>query len=418
MKKVSLLFPGQGSQYSGMAKNISRIYPESKKIYQGASEVLGFDLYKLCEEDNQDELIKTENQQPAILATSYAYYQFFMQAYGIKPAFLAGHSLGEISALTCAGAIDFCDAIRIVRKRGELMRDTVIGRETCMIAVTNMQREYIEELCKNASQNGEIAVVSNYNSPKQLVISGTKTAVDEVQKEIGDKGGRVVPLKVSAPFHSPLMNDAADKFAEFLKQFTFHDLQYPVLSDVTSLPYKNKEDIIENLRQQMVKPVEWQKIMMYLESEGVDTTIELGPKQVLKKLSLANVDSIEAYAFDQLKDRTDLTEQILGKGKSIELLPMLFVTRCMAHAVCTKNINWDDMEYQSGVIEPYRKVKSMQEQLEEQGKEPTEEQMREALQMLLSVFKTKKVAEDEQRNRIKNLFDETGARNIFSDFQI
>lgn len=418
MNKIALLFSGQGSQYTGMASNVCKLNQEAKKLYEEASDILGFDLYKLCEDDSAEELVKTENQQPAILTASYAYYQFFMNSFGVKPAFLAGHSLGEISALTCSGAIAFQDAVRIVRKRGELMRDAVTGKETGMLAIMNTPKDIIEELCEKERLSGEVAAISNYNSPKQIVVSGTKKAMNEIQNAVASQGQRAVPLKVSAPFHSVLMTPAAEEFAEFLKSFTFQEMQYPVLSDVTALPYTGKDAIVEMLRQQMVQAVQWEKIMDYFKTEGVDGTIELGPKKVLKKLSEANVDSISAYAFDLAGDRKDLTEQLLGEGKSIELQPMLFVTRCMAHAVCTPNTNWDEEQYQKGVTEPYKRIKAMQEKLEEEGKEPTKEQLREAFSMLESVFATKHVSEEERESRINSLFDETGARTVFSDIQI
>ncbi len=418
MKKIALLFSGQGSQYSRMGNNFYNTYSEIKDIYSEASEVLGFDLYKLCQEGSQEEITRTENAQPAILVHSYASFKIFEKEFGIEHAFLAGHSLGEISALTCAGAIKFGDAVTIVRKRGELMRDAVIGKETAMIAVIGVPKDYVEGLCQEVSVGDELAVISNYNSPEQMVVSGTKKALDYLREILSSKEAKVTPLNVSAPFHCPLMEDAADSFAQFLNQFHFDDLKYPVLSNASATLYQSKDNIVENLREQMVKAVQWEKIMTFLKRQGIETTVELGPKQVLKKLSSANADTIKAYAFDDKNDRDELTERLLGREKSIKLLPMLFITRCMAHAVCTKNNNWDEEEYQRGVVNPYKKVKVMQEKLEEQGIEPTEEQMREALDMLVSVFRTKNVPEDERSNRFNSLFNETGTRNLFADFKV
>ena len=418
MKKIALLFPGQGSQYSGMGEDIYKRYPETRNIYNEANEILKFDLYKLVQEGSREELTRTENAQPAIFVHSYATFKLFEKEFGIKPTFLAGHSLGEISALTCAGAINFGDAVAILRKRGELMRDAVVGRESGMMAVMGMHKEYVEGLCTEVSTGGEVAVISNLNSPEQIVVSGTKKALDNLQDILSGKAAKVVPLNVSAPFHSPLMEDAAESFEQFLNQFRFNDFTHPVLSNASAAVYQDKHEITKSLREQMVKAVQWEKIMAVLEREGVEATVELGPNQVLKKLSMANTAGIKAYAFDDQHDRAEMRDALIGKEKPTEILSMLFVTRCMAHAVCTKNNNWNEEEYEKGVIIPYKKVKSMQETLEEQGKEPTEEQMREALDMLASVFHIKNVPEDERMKRFNSLLDETQTSHLFADFKI
>ncbi|MCX8130381.1 MAG: ACP S-malonyltransferase [Clostridia bacterium] len=420
MEKIALLFPGQGSQYVGMGKALYEQFAAAKQTFNEANEVLGFDLKNLCFEGSIDELTKTENTQPALLTASVAAFRVFMQETGMIPAYLAGHSLGEFSALTCAGCIRFSDALKIVRQRGKLMQEAAAASMGAMSAVIGLDRKIVEEECKKACDSESIVVVSNYNSPDQIVVSGHKNAVSKAGDILTGLGARVMPLKVSAPFHSPLMKPASDKFVEELIKYEYGKLEWPVMSNVTALPYTGSDGIIESLKQQMVQAVRWQESMEYLKSQGVTAAIELGPQTVVKNLMKKNAPKIKAYAYDKDDDRQDLKKLSLEtginkiKGKSTVNL----VTRCLTAAVTTKNSNWDNEEYQKGVIEPYKKIQKIQDELDNENREPTLEEMRAALEMLRSVLITKKLAAAEQVERINEILDETGTRDIFPDFKI
>jgi [acyl-carrier-protein] S-malonyltransferase len=421
MKKLALLFPGQGSQYVGMGKALCSKYPIAQQIFEQANQALGFDLQKLCFEGDLKELTKTENTQPAILTVGVAAFKVFMQELKVIPQFMAGHSLGEITALTCAGAIHFTDAVKLVRQRAQYMQEAVPIGVGAMAAVSGPDQETIETECRNYSTEENFVAISNYNSSDQIVISGHIKAVNHIGDKLTQMGAKVIPLKVSAPFHSPLMQPAANHFGDELNNYLFSDLVCPVISNVNALPYKNKQEIIPNLTLQIVKPVQWQSSIEYLRSQGIGLVIEMGPQSVLKKLVKRITPKIEAYSYDDENDIKTLKTIIepdsftINKQKKDE--PTV-VTRCLAIAVCTRNRNWNNEEYQKGVIEPYQKIQRMQEELEKEKRKPSSEQMYQALEMLRSVFDTKKVPLDEQIARFNQIFEETKTREVLSDFKM
>ncbi len=412
MKKTALLFPGQGSQYVGMGKSLYEKYAVVMETFEEANEVLGFNIGKLCFEGGIEELTRTEITQPAILTTSVAMFRVYMQEIGLEPSYLGGHSLGEITALTCADGIKFGDAVRIVHNRGKFMQEAAAEGTGAMAAISGLEREVIEEECR-IRKAGRLVVVSNYNAPNQIVISGYKEAVEEVGAILQKKGGKVVPLKVSAPFHSPLMIAAAHKLKEELTRYEFGKLKWPVLSNVTALPYEDSSMIISNLERQIVEPVQWQSTIQYLENKGVEVGIELGPKTVLKNLMKNNSSRITAYSYDKEEDMLELKKKFTAEVRNTR---MKVIEKCIAIAVCTRNSNWDNNEYNKGVVMPYKRIQEMLVSLEKEGKVPTLKQMNDALEMLRTVFITKRTPLNEQIERFNQVFDETGTRSLFPEF--
>jgi [acyl-carrier-protein] S-malonyltransferase len=415
MNKLALLFPGQGSQAVGMGKNLCKVFPVAHKTFEEANEVLGFDLMKMCFEGNIEELTRTENAQPAILTCSVAAFRVYMSEIGVEPVYSAGHSLGEFSALTCAGAIAFEDALKIVRKRGRFMQEAAAEGIGSMAAVTNIDRKIIEEECINSSTEDSIVAVSNYNAPDQTVISGHKDAVDRVTSALEQKGAKIIPLKVSAPFHSSLMKPAAVKLNEEMRKYAYNSFKWPVISNVTGLPYSDPSKIIENMTQQMTAPVQWVESMMFLQSENVNIAIELGAGKVLKNLVKKNSSIIVPYSYDIDEDVKKVKELLKNDDGNIENR-ITVVTKCLAAAVCTKNRNWDNEEYQKGVVQPYKAIQVMQNELEANNKMPSIEQMTEALNLLKSIFDTKKVPIEEQIERFNDILDKTKTKDLFPDF--
>ncbi len=411
MNKLAFLFPGQGAQYIGMGSKLCENFSVAGQVFDEANEALDFDLKKLCLQGSMDELTKTENTQPAILTASVAAFKVYMQEIGIKPDYTAGHSLGELSALCCAGGIQFTDAVRLVRQRGRLMQQAVPEGIGSMAAVSGVEKEIIEKECYLVSKEGNIVVVSNYNSLEQIVISGHVKAVNAVGEQLKSMGARVVYLKVSAPFHSPLMQPASDSFREELKKYNFCEMEWPVISNVTAKPYPGKEQIIDYLSVQITNPVKWQSTIEYLQNSGINKAVEMGPKAVLKNLLRSNT-SISIFSSETREDILHLKKKLISE-KETETVNngMMFITRCIATAVSTKNRNWDENMYQKGVVESYRKLVALKEELIKGSTQPTEEHIEEALHLLKQILDTKLLPDNEQKDRLNKLFLETGLKS-------
>ncbi len=281
---VAIVFPGQGSQSLGMQQALAERYPEVAATYAEASEVLGYDLWKLVQEGPQEELDKTVVTQPAMLAAGVATWRCWQAAGGPAPAWLAGHSLGEYSALVAAGSLAFPDAVRVVQKRAELMQAAVPAGEGAMAALLGLDDEAVIQVCDEAAGDQVVKAV-NFNSPGQVVIAGNRAAVEravERAKEAGAK--RALMLRVSVPSHSPLMEPAADALAEHLLATSFGSLDIPVLNNVSVEPYGAAEQIRDGLHKQVFNPVRWTETVRHFIASGVTTVIECGPGKVLAGL--------------------------------------------------------------------------------------------------------------------------------------
>lgn len=296
MKKYAAVFPGQGSQSVGMFADFMDNEIVAK-TYAEANEALGYDLKNITLNGPDTELNKTEVTQPAILTASVAAFRVLMSK-AEKPAALAGHSLGEYSALVAAGAIDFKDAVKLVRLRGQAMQEAVPAGVGAMAAVLGLEDQVIIDTCAKVSTDSSKVWAANFNTPGQVVISGNKEAVDKACEEFNALGAkRVVPLAVSAPSHCPLMQSAADKLEKALKEITVKDAQIPVYANATAKPVVKAADIIEALVAQLTKPVRWVETVQALKADGVEALIEVGPNKVLcglnrridKTLGAANV---------------------------------------------------------------------------------------------------------------------------------
>ena len=280
-QKTAFIFPGQGSQFVGMGKDIYQEYPTAKAIYDKADEVLDFSISSLSFEGPEDQLKLTENTQPAILTTSIALLKILQEKINIKPAYVAGHSLGEYSALVCARAISFEDAVLSVNKRGQFMQSAVpVGMGT-MAAIIKTTEKVVQELCDTVNREGHIVVNANINCPGQYVISGHTEAVKEVMMLAKEKRAIGIPLAVSAPFHSPLMQKAADDLETWLNGITFNDLNIPLINNADVEILTSGEDAKTSLIRQMQSSVKWEASMRKLINKGVNTFVEIGPGKVL-----------------------------------------------------------------------------------------------------------------------------------------
>ncbi len=298
MSKFAFVFPGQGSQEVGMGEDLIKNYKEANELFNEANIALkdeGTDLKKLCLEGPEEELTKTINAQPAMLTISIILYEL-LKKNNINPNIVAGHSLGEYSALVAASSIEFKDAVKLVRKRGQYMQTaTPIGTGS-MAAIISFKKDKIEELIKKAFKFGTIEV-ANYNSPYQIVVSGKNEAIEkllilgEEEEEIN-----IVPLKVSAPFHSSLMRRAKENLASYIENVNIEGPKIPVICNVTADYVKTKEAIKNALIEQMTHPVRWTDIIKRMNSEGINCFIEVGPGNVLKKLIKQILPKAKVYS--------------------------------------------------------------------------------------------------------------------------
>ena len=284
MNNIAFIFPGQGSQKEKMLADLAVGHPLLRATFDEASEVLGYDLWELVQTGPQESLNLTEKAQPMLLTADVAIYRMWREAGGVAPAMMAGHSLGEWSALVCAGVLDFKAAVKVVQLRGKYMQEAVPEGEGNMVAIVGLSDEVIIEACREAAGNEVVAAV-NFNSPGQVVIAGNVDAVDRACALCKAKGAKkAIPLAVSAPFHSSLLKPAADKLAGHLATVTFNEPAIPVVQNINAQAESDPQLIKQRMIEQIYHPVLWVACMKELASFGIDTFVECGPGKVLSRL--------------------------------------------------------------------------------------------------------------------------------------
>lgn len=305
MGKLAFVFPGQGAQRVGMGKTLYEQFEEARTLFDQADQHLGYPLSKLCFEGPEEELKLTYHTQPAILTVSVALYEVFKK-HAPRPDYVAGHSLGEYSALVAAEAMNFADAVKTVHQRGKFMDEAVPAGEGTMAAVIGGKRDALEKICERITLAGESVQLANMNSPDQVVISGTTAGVEKAAQVIKEEKAarRVIPLEVSGPFHSELMKPAASKLAQVLEKVSLKSAQIPVVVNVDARPIMPAEEIRQALIEQVFSPVLWEDSVRWMIEAGVDTFVEIGPGQVLsgliKKIS-RDVTIISVYDDQSLQ---------------------------------------------------------------------------------------------------------------------
>jgi len=303
MKKIGVVFPGQGSQHVGMGKKLYERYDEVKELFSTADKVLGFSISDLVFNGPEDVLRQTFNTQPALVLVSYAVWQIFQKETKLVPYLVSGHSLGEYTALLASGYFTFEEALKVTRKRGILMEESCPQGKGGMVALLGANMEKVEPVLKEISHDEYVAVPANMNSAEQVVLSGDAQALKEaVEKLKGIGYKKAVFLNVSGPFHSPLMKEAAEKLKAELNGIPLRELTFPVVSNVDAVPEKNGGAIVDKLYRQMFSPVLWQTCVQRMAADGVECFIEVGPQKVLSNLIKKIVPDIPCYNVEEYED--------------------------------------------------------------------------------------------------------------------
>lgn len=301
MGKLAYVFPGQGSQYVGMGYDFYREFSESAHVFHSAETALRYSITDIIFRGPEEELNRTVHTQPAILTTSLAMYAVLRAKGFPQPDFVAGHSLGEYTALAVAGGVELFEAVRLANLRGKYMQEAVPEGVGAMIAVLKIPPERVEEACRLAQDSG-IAEPANYNSPEQTVISGERQAVEKASEIAKQMGGRAIPLKVSVPSHCSLMKPAADAFRLKLAQTPIKNLSLPIVQNYTAKAHTMASEIRENLYRQIFSPVRWFQSVLYMVEQGVDTFVEIGPKNVLSKLIQQTAPQVRVFNVEKVED--------------------------------------------------------------------------------------------------------------------
>ena len=309
MGKIAFMFPGQASQYPGMGKELAENFPEARAVFDEADKALGFSLSQMCFAGSEENLKQTANTQPAILTCSVA-VQRVLAKKGVTPDFVAGHSLGEYSALVAIGALKFSDAVTLVRKRGTYMQEAIPAGEGAMAAIMGLSPAVVTDACKRAAES-EVCSPANLNSPEQTVISGHAGAVKRAVEIASQQGAkRAVVLAVSAPFHCALMMPAQERLEKDLRKTDFSNLQVPLVTNVDADTITKGQEACEALIRQVTMPVRWQDSMRLLIDEGVNTFVEVGPGRVLVGLLRQIERSVSALNVEDEKSLSSTMDKI------------------------------------------------------------------------------------------------------------
>jgi [acyl-carrier-protein] S-malonyltransferase len=302
MKKIGALFPGQGSQYVGMGKKLYERFESVRALFDAADKAAGLSLTELCMNGPEEELRKTYNTQPAILLASYAVWTVLKKETGIVPTLLAGHSLGEYTALVTSGTLSLEDGIRLTRKRGLLMEEACPAGTGGMVALIAPDLEKVEAVCKEISHDDYVVGAANLNSPEQLVLSGNINALKEATEKLKGAYKKAIFLNVSGPFHSVLMRPAAEKLKDELARVTLSEMKIPVVSNVNAAPYKKTAEVVDLLYRQMFSPVLWESCVRAMAREGVELFVEVGPQKVLTNLVKRITPDIPCIHLEEMEE--------------------------------------------------------------------------------------------------------------------
>ncbi|WP_161975813.1 ACP S-malonyltransferase [Tengunoibacter tsumagoiensis] len=398
--QLMYLFPGVGSHHSGMGKTLYEQFPLVQDLFTEASDILHRDIAALCfSSAHAEDLNYLENSQAALLCVSVATYRVLVAETGLEQALYLGYSLGEYSALCCAGALAFKDALQLVWNRGIIVSEVAKTVDGSMVWVVNVAERKVEEICQQLRQEGESVSISAYDSPQKVSISGTRAALRKAGERIVAAGGIPIPIKMSGPFHSPLMSDAAARFRDLLHTYSYASPRFPVISNYTAQLYQSGDDIPANLQLQLVQPIRWQASLELARSLGVTTSVEIGPKNVLTYLLEKNEFHITTYELNTTEQLQKIKASSVAQSRDYPA----FLAKCLTLIVGTKNYNEDVHMYETIVIPNFRKIEATYMAVQAGNLMPDEQLYAHTLTLLTDALRAKKLKESDIHARLQRL---------------
>lgn len=407
MGKTAFIFPGQGSHNVGMGKSLYETYDVAKEIFNKANEALGYDIKKVCFEGNLAKLSRIDIMLPAIMTVSVAAFYVLVEEYGVIPSFLAGHSLGEYSALACSGAIDFCDAVRLVQKRSQLALNDFQDKDATMSIVENINFNIINSLCLVKNVKDSVVSIGCINGETQFAICGNRQAVMDVENELLIKGANVTPLIYSLPFHSPLMENVSMELEQCLKKIKISPFKYQVLSNFDAKVYANESEIIPRLVEQIKNPVQWYSIVEFLRKSRIENLIEVGSQKILSNIISKDYKNFNLFSFNVAQDREKIKEKFGDENKRNNKEQrdryIQFMETCLGEAVATKNNCFDERLYEMNIVNKYLEMENWIDDIKVDSNMNYVEMAGEILSNLKCIYDTKGINISEQYDRFNDL---------------
>ena len=402
LPKLALLFPGVGAQETGMARSFYDHLPYIKDIFDEASDLVHLNLKDICfSEDHTAQLNQIDISQVALFTTSMAILQAFKQELDLTPAFSLGHSLGEYSALCASGILRFGDAVEIVYQRGQIIKEITDAEYGTMLWVINLATEIVDTLCASYQAHNHLVFVATYDSPTQCAISGTVEAAAQIVPELEQYGAIVYPLKMAGPYHSPLMQPAADRLQEVLCRYQFNEPTMQTIANYNAQPYQGRNSVTHSLSTQLIAPVRWHESIGYLLDAGVSIAIEVGPKNLLQFLLKKNTAAIDIVSLNDYAMLDEINRTFIRDSPEA----LSIIERCLRTAVNTRNWNDNLDEYHEKVVQPYQELAQLYHELVAADLTPGTAHINKALAIAQSVLAAKQVPSKIKQRKLVELVD-------------
>jgi [acyl-carrier-protein] S-malonyltransferase len=406
MGKIAVVFPGQGSQFIGMYKALVDEYEIVRETIREAEQVTGIHLSELCFRGPLSLLSKAEHAHVAIVAFGVAAFRVFVSETGLTPQFCTGHSLGEYTAMVCAGVLKLSDALKLVQIRSEISAEVQQASDGCMTIVDGIESTLVQYICKQQQLNGKNVYVSCYNSRTQTAISGINADVEDTEGILLEHGATVSPLFFSAPFHCPIMEQGTEKLRDAISKMKLGEFRYPVISNFTGKPYQSIWDVEENLIKHLTSPVKWDSIIQYLEKKGIHFVIDFSARNIFETI-LNDHETLKTICFGVRGERDAALK--LFQGPEFESNKSTFISKCILAAISTPNRNFNDESYDRGVVINYQKLYEISIELEKGEMIYSQRVKKDVLQLVTKIFETKMLSIHEQLQWFQQILDETAS---------